>query len=349
MKDRLLAGTFRYDDYQTVIVKVSCDGETGWGEAMTRFSPRATALMVEWIGRQISGTEPESPLEAWTAVFGQLRVRGQTRGIAVEALSGVETAIWDAFGKLRRRPVGESLGRRRIVRVPAYAGSIFGSRGPIEEQVERVRSMGLRGFKIKVGFGVSQDVDLLRRARKLWEECLLVADANGSYDAAHARKLMTEVADCRPEWLEEPVPSDDFAGYRALAKNRKVPIGAGEAWYLGDFDLLPAGTIDVLEPSVSRCGGILTERSVAARAEKDGTAFSPMVGANSSISLAASLQVASRSRCIAVEYDAFDNPLVTQLTPGFPDIRNGELVVPEGDGLGIEVDEGFVSSHISQD
>jgi len=344
MKDKLVAGAMVYDDYMSVLVRVECDGEVGWGEAMTRFSPLATSEMVGWIAGRVTGETFEGPREAWSAVWDLYRVRGQTRGIAVEALSGVETALWDAMGKLRREPVGRMLGKQRSAELPVYAGSVFGSRGPMGTQVQRVRDAGLRGFKLKIGFGVEKDVRLARQARRMWDDCMLVLDANGAYDARRANALISRVVDFQPEWLEEPLPSDDFEGYDLL--EREVPLASGEAWYAGDFArVFSHRSVDVLEPSVSRCGGVLTDFMVAARAEKEGLGFAPMLGVNSGVSLAASLHVASASACLAVEYDVFDNPLLTELVTGLPLPKGGKIKVPTSPGLGIEVDEGFLRSH----
>ena len=344
LDEKLSAGSFAYEDYMSVLVKVECDGVVGWGEAMTRFSPSSTAGIVDWIGGKLTGREYTGPREAWSSVWQLFRVRGQTRGVAVEALSGVEIALWDALGKQRGKPVGRLLGRQRNKRVPAYAGSVFESRGPIEAQVERAKSLGLRGLKLKIGFGVERDAGLVRDVRRNWEEGMLVVDANGAYDVRQANSLVERIADFEPEWFEEPIPADEFVAYDLVS--RKVPVAAGEAWFSGDFEIVFARkSVDILEPSVSRCGGIGTDFAVAARAETAGMGFSPMRGLNSALSVAASLQVASAVNCMAIEHDAFGNPLVEDLVPGFPSIKEGKMEVPSKPGLGVEVDEAFVSSH----
>jgi D-galactarolactone cycloisomerase len=347
MKETLRGSTFGYDDYQSVLVKVSFCGEVGWGEAMTRFSPRATASMVDWIGRELRGREFESPRQAWLSVWRIFRARGQSRGVSVEALSGVEMAMMDSLGKSRKRPVGELLGKRVNGELPCLGGSVFESRGSIEYQVDRVKSLGLRGLKLKIGFGATRDLELARRVRRSWEDCMLVVDANGSYDSFGAAKLAKKLELVRPEWFEEPIPADDFEGYRRLSGKVGIPIGAGEAWFANELEAaVRNGLVDVVEPSVSRCGGVATEFAAAVAAEKRGVGFSPMVGISSSLSLAASLQVASAARCLGVEYDCFQNPLVEKLTPGFPTIRKGRIKVPSKNGLGVEIDEEFVLANL---
>src|SRR5437879_10489346 len=116
---------------------------------MTRSGPKITALLVEeYLGPMIVGKKFESPESVWQAVWRELRVRGHTRGVEVEGLSGIEIAVQDAYARLRGSPVSNLLGRRRASEVPAYAGSLFTSRGPLKSQVEGVRARVLRGHKV---------------------------------------------------------------------------------------------------------------------------------------------------------------------------------------------------------
>jgi D-galactarolactone cycloisomerase len=348
-KEKLQGGTFAYGDYQSVIVRVSCDGETGWGEAMTRFSPKATAsLIVDSFAGILGSQSFDSPGEAWSELWSVLRARGHTRGIDVEALSGVDIAVWDAYGKLKHKPIARLLSSRSKVSIPAYAGSVFASRGPIDVQIEKARAAGLCGVKVKVGFGVEKDLELLRIARKAWKDGMLVGDANGAYDAHSALRLCSRVGNLNLSWFEEPVPPDDISGYRKIAAKTEVPIGAGETWFVDDFDL-PLGEqlVDIVEPSVSRSGGIGVSWRIGTRAKKFGIRYSPMIGMNSALSLAASLQIAAASsNCRETEFDPYGNPLVSELCPGFPKFKRGELRVPTGQGLGVEVDLDFVKKNV---
>ena len=343
--ESLRGGTFSYSYYQTVLVKVRADGVEGWGEAMTRFDPVSTALMVRYLGKQVVGNAFDDVKSAWLRVWRELRLRGHTRGTDVEALSGIEIALQDCAGKLVRKPVGRLFADNTASEVPAFAGSLFASRGSLDEQVVVAKEKGLIGAKVKIGFGVREDRVALELIRKSWEDGMLVADANGAYDAATAVKACAAFAHLDLAWFEEPVPSDDFAGYRLL-KRSKVPIGAGETWFAGDFDLpMKEKLVTVLEPSASRCGGLGVELDVARSAANRGIKFSPMTGMNSAVSLAASVHVASAVHSVGVEYNPFVNPLQTELASGIEGPRHGKLMVPSGNGLGIEIDERFVKSH----
>ncbi len=347
-RERLIAGSFEYPDYQAVLVRVVCDGESGWGEAMTRTGPRATALLVEkYLGPLISGREFESPDEAWQTIWRQLRVRGHTRGVEVEGLSGIEIAIRDAHARLKGSSVSSLLSPGGPSRVPALAGPLFSSRGPLDDQVQFVKSLGLTGAKVKVGFGAERDFASLNEVRRSWEECKLVGDANGAYEVEEATKVARKVKGLDLAWFEEPVPPDDLEGYRRISREGLVPVGGGESWFPTDFSVpIEEKLVAVVEPSVSRCGGIGVAWKVSEEAARHRVAFSPMVGMNSAVSLAASLQVAAAaSNLSGVEYDPFGNPLVSELSPGFPELKEGELVLPRGDGLGLEIDVGFLRRH----
>jgi D-galactarolactone cycloisomerase len=343
--ESLRGGTFSYAHYQTVLVKARADGVEGWGEAMTRFDPEATSLMVTYLGRQIAGGSYPDVRSAWLRGWRELRLRGHTRGVEVEALSGIEIALEDCAGKLLRKPVSRLYAKNPEQEVPVFAGSLFESRGSLREQVEFVKEKGFIGAKVKIGFGVGEDRATLQRVRRGWDKGMIVADANGAYEAAGAAKACAAFGDLNLAWFEEPVPSDDLAGYASL-RRAKVTIGAGETWFVGDFEEpIERLLVGVMEPSVSRCGGIGVEIDVAGRARRRGIKFSPMTGMNSSVSLAASLHAASVVPSVGVEFNPFVNPLQTDLATGIDEPKGGRLSVPTKDGLGIEIDERFVKKH----
>jgi len=344
-REKLQGGTFGYTHFQTVLVKAVSDGAEGWGEAMTRTDPVATALLVRYLGEPLVGEEFEAVSDAWERCWIELRIRGHTRGVDVEALSGIEIALQDCMGKIQRKPLCRLFADQPSRTVPVFAGSLFASRGPLEAQVQHARESGLRGAKVKIGFGVEKDSQTLATVRRFWPEGMLVADANGAYDAAGAARACAAFRDVGLAWFEEPVLSDDLGGYASLRKSG-VKIGAGESWFPGDFGRpIAERLVDVLEPSVSRCGGVGVEMQAAQRAARQGIVFSPMTGMNSAVSLAASLHAAAARRSVGVEYNPFTNPIQSELADGLDEPRNGRIGVPSGHGLGISIDERFVRSH----
>jgi D-galactarolactone cycloisomerase len=337
--EKLRSGAQTYTHFQTVLVRADCGGVEGWGEAMTRYDQEATALLVRHLGRAVAGDEFEDPAQAWQRLWRSLRSKGHTRGTDVEALSGIEIALFDCFGKESGKPVSRLLSARPRASVPAYAGSIFASRGSLAKQAEVLSDSGLAGAKVKVGFGLREDALLLREVRRLIPEGMLVADANCSYTLPTAAKAKAAFQEFGLAWLEEPLPSDDFDGYLALKKARGTPVGAGESWFVSDFDgPVRDRSVQVVEPSVSRCGGIGVAAAVAKRCRDRGIGFSPMTGLNSPLSLAASIQVAAAAPAtIGVECDPFPNPLAEPFW-GLPPPKEGRRGVPSGPGLGVTVD-----------
>jgi L-alanine-DL-glutamate epimerase-like enolase superfamily enzyme len=345
MEEDLRGGSFAYEDYQAVVVKAVCDGVEGLGEAMSRSDPRVGARLVEYLGRSLVGKEVGSPSEAWEGIWRALRVRGHTRGTDMEALSGIDISLFDCLGKLKGKSVSSILSESASSSVHAIGGSVMESRGPLSRQAEFVKSQGLIGTKVKVGFGAEKDSQILAAVRKTWGDGKLVADANGAYDGRMALKVCSAIEAHDPAWFEEPVLSDDWEGYRLL-KGSHVKIGGGEAWFAGDFETaIGEGYVGVLEPSVSRCGGVTAMLKAAMEASSRGVEFSPMTGMNSGISLAASLQVAAASKAVAVEFNPFPNPLQDKMVQGVERPKDGRLRVPSKPGLGVEVDWGFVRRH----
>ena len=343
--ENLRGGTFTYSHYQTVIVRVEVDGVEGWGEAMTRFDPHATALMVKYLAKGMVGTEFDEVRQPWARAWHELRIRGHTRGTDVEALSGIEMALYDAVGRTLKTPVGALFARHPLRSVPVFAGSLFKSRGRLEDQVDEAKSQGLAGAKVKIGFGVREDLRTLESVRKRWPDGMLVGDANGAYDADVAARACEAFSDLDLAWFEEPVLSDDLEGYAKL-KGTGVKIGAGESWYVGDFQApIEEELIGVAEPSVSRCGGVAVQIDVGRRAGRKAISFSPMVGMNSILSLAASIHAASVCGSVGVEYNPFPNPLQTDLGDGLASPSKGSIEVPKGPGLGVAIDRGFVKAH----
>ena len=343
--ESLRGGTFSYAQYQTVIVRAEVDGVEGWGEAMTRFDPDATALIVRYLAKDMLGTEFEEVNQPWARAWRELRIRGHTRGTDVEALSGIEIALYDAVGHILDRPLGALFARHPRQRVPAFAGSLFESRGRLEDQVDEAMSQGLAGAKVKIGFGVEADFRALETVRRRWPGGMLVGDANGAYDVNGAEKACRAFAELGLAWFEEPVLSDDIEGYARLRRSG-VKIGAGETWYVGDFQVpVEQKLVGVVEPSVSRCGGIGVQIDVARRAARKAISFSPMVGMNSILSLAASIHAASVCGSVGVEYNPFPNPLQTDLGDGIARPSGGSIEVPKGPGLGVTVDRRFVKAH----
>ena len=213
----------------------------------------------------------------------------------------------------------------------------------------RANAEALGALKLKVGLslvshGAEADVELVRRVR---EAVGPEVDANYAYDRLTAAEVGRELAALDVRWFEEPIRPTDHEGYAALRQELDVRVAGGECNTPAEFDrLLSMGTLDVAQPDVYNVGGLSPTQRVAARARDVGTPLVPHVW-GTPIALAASLHLLSTlpHKC-RLKFDRSANPLREYLASDFfvPD-EEGHVTVPEGPGLGIELDEDAIDTY----
>ncbi len=349
----------RFDRRGSVIVKVVADdGTVGWGEAWGA-APAATLGYFETVKPFFLGRDVFDRNGGWHKVLQAMySVRIQNQLTAV--VSGINIALYDLVGKLLGQPVYKLLGAAPCEGVPSYASGGYFCNDPknqLEHQLARDVAGGYGAYKIKIGEGLADDEARVRLAREaIGPDALLMVDANGAYNAETAYLSMRKIEPYDIHWMEEPVMSDDFAGLETLGRRRIVPIATGESHMTcHEFKrLLDTGAVDVLMPDLTLCGGLDEGQGATLLTRLYGTRISPHVW-GTAIGLAAgihyvaavpkdpfSLQSPFPS---LVEYDTSENPLRDELLtlPIHP--TNGILPVPQGPGLGIEVNEGILRAH----
>jgi L-alanine-DL-glutamate epimerase-like enolase superfamily enzyme len=266
----------------------------------------------------------------------------------LHALSGIDIALWDIRGKALGKPVSELIGAPRRQRVRAYASTLM----PDTETETARRVSGLverYGFTaVKLGWGPlgqdgAHDVRLARAARQAAGDRVdILIDAGLGYgaDATTATRVAREFEQLNIFWLEEPFLPDELDAYAQLADSVDIPIAAGEedttVW--GFRELLDRGRVDVVQPDVTRCGGITEILRIAAVADERGKACVPHAW-KSGIIKAASLHVnAVLADAWFQEYCVAQTPLNTQLTRQVFPLRDGYVDVPTAPGLGVDLD-----------
>lgn len=271
------------------------------------------------------------------------------QGAAIQAISGIEIALWDIVGKAVGQPVYKLLGgafRRRFL---AYASYLFGDTPEATQaSAVRLRDQGFRAVKFGWGpMGQSEALDLalVRAARKgLGDEVELMVDAGLCWDAATAIRRARQFAEFNLTWLEEPLHPDDWDGYRRLCGSHPpMRIAAGEEICdLGEFDQLIDGGIDVVQVDVTRVGGLSRSKQIgwnSARRHRLCVNHSYKTGIN----IAASLHfLAALPNTHYFEYCVEQGALRQYLTRQRFPIVDGFISVPEEPGLGIELDEEIV-------
>ncbi len=331
-------GTLSWDSTTVVVVQAQAGGESGLGYA---YAPAAAgALVDEMLEEAVKGVSALSPPAAWESMRRAVRNAGRP-GIASEAISAVDVALWDLKARLLGVPLSHLLGRVRE-RVPVYGSGGFTSYDDerLERQLAGWVGEGLGAVKMKVGSEPERDPERVRRARgAIGDGPGLFVDANGAYTRKQALQLAEAFsAEAGVSWFEEPVSSDDLEGL-ALLRDRApagMDIAAGEYGYdLFYFrHMLDAGAVDVLQADVTRCGGITGLLGVgalcAARPIPLSAHTSPAIHAHA---------CAAIEPVVHIEYFHDHARIESLLFDGTPELIDGALAPGDRPGLGLELRE----------
>lgn len=275
----------------------------------------------------------------------------QGRGGTLEhTISGIDIALWDILGKVTGQPVGRLLGGRYRDRVKPYASLLMDEPELLREHLLALKAQGFRAFKMGWGpFGrVSDTLDetIVQVARDtVGEDCLLMVDAGGSDAFWHngykwALRTSYMLADYDVAWFEEPLKPDALQDYQRLREHAPLPISGGEVLTRRQAFLpwLQAGALDIVQPDVTKVGGMTESRRIAWMAEDYGVRFIPH-GWNTAVGLAADLQLASAfAGTDLVEYITGSAYVDELNADGWQLDEEGMLVIPDKPGLGFELD-----------
>jgi L-alanine-DL-glutamate epimerase-like enolase superfamily enzyme len=298
----------------------------------------------------------EDPLDVeglWHKMYRGLIYIGR-RGIAVHAISGIDIALWDIKGKALGKPIYELLGTPHRARVRAYASMLMPD--TTDEASEAVLALKERHFAaIKLGWGPlgqdpSHDVALAAAAKEAAGDGVeIMIDAGLGYvaDVKKAIWVAREYEQLGIYWLEEPFEPDEYEAYRELADTVDIRITAGEqdtTWW-GFRELIDRANVDLVQPDVTRCGGITETLRIAALAHAQGKETVPHAW-KSGIVKAASLHCnAVMPDGIWQEYCVAETPIQNGLTvQRLPIERDGYVAVPTTPGLGVDLDEDVLMS-----
>jgi D-galactarolactone cycloisomerase len=336
----------------TVVVKVTTDdGLVGWGESHHARAHLAIATLVNTTLKQlVLGMEATDTNGVWARIYKfQLASHGMGAACAM-AMSGIDIALWDIRGKATGWPIYKLLGGASRA-IPAYAGGISLGFQPAESLVAEVGDFiakGYRAVKLRTGDTPAADMARIRAVRSAFGELDILADANTQYSLADARRVLPTYEACRVGWLEEPFPVQDDRSYREAKLLSRVPLAAGENHFTRfEFArLIEQGSVSILQPDISKTGGITETLRIAALASVHKLPIN--CHTSMGLNMAATLHVMS-----AIEnsgyYEAdcsIDNPLRDELLD--PPARvgpDGTIRPNEGPGLGVEVNEEFIRRH----
>lgn len=342
---------WEYDRRAACLVKVTADDDTyGWGEG---YGPAEVVQAgVRFLAPVVVGQDPLHEAALWQAMY--LRSLDYARrGVLVAALSAIDVALWDLKGKLLGQPVCVLLGGRRRDRVRVYATGMYFSEGPglperLAEEASTYRAQGFSAVKMKVGLGVSTDVENVRAVREaIGPHVDLMVDANHAFSRPEAAALARQMEPYDIHWFEEPLSPEDYEGYRELRGRTSIPIAAGECEYLcaGFRQLLTSPCVDIAQPDVCAAGGLSEARRIAALAHTFGVNVSPHCW-GTGVAFAAAVHLVSTLDVVPgrlrpdeplLEMDRTENPLRDALVVPRLEAHDGVVRVPTAPGLGVDV------------
>ena len=335
------------DCVHTLVAVHTDEGVTGLGSVFTNdgLVKAALALLEPLYGGE-NALEPERVTEKlrqnsfWLGRGGSL----------THAISGIDIALWDILGKATGQPVGRLLGGRYREKVRPYASILMEEPAAMARKLDGLRGAGFRAFKIGWGpFGRvsdAKDREIVKAAREaVGPECRLMVDAGGS-DAfwyqgyKWALKTAGMLADYDVYWFEEALRPDNLRDFVELRRHAPVRIAGGEVLTRRESftPFLTEGALDIVQPDVTKVGGITESRRIAWMAQEHGVQLIPH-GWNTAVGLATDLQLASAFvDTDLVEYIG-GSPYVDELISGGWRLDDeGYLAIPDGPGLGVELD-----------
>jgi L-alanine-DL-glutamate epimerase-like enolase superfamily enzyme len=324
---------------ETALVRVRLDnGVDGWGEAQAPVAPEVACTISDLIlqpvlvGQAFDPT-PEAIAALWDLMYSAMRVRGQTGGFMLDAISGVDLALWDAAGLCRGESASALLNTSRPS-VPAYLSGVPGDRW---DEAAAWRDSGIRAVKVYYSSTKERLISDVRVALELLGPGAVAVDCLWRLDPDSAVALCRELEFAEPLFLECPFHPEEIDWHIELARHTNIPVAAGES-YRTHYEvrrLLESGAIRYLQPDLGRCG--LTEGLRLAQLARDcGAGVIPHVSIAEAPQLAAAIHFAgSLEHCPMVEF----NPAVVDAANKFIEspieLRNGCYVVPAGPGLGV--------------
>jgi L-alanine-DL-glutamate epimerase-like enolase superfamily enzyme len=349
-------GTNTKQDVAIAIVETDA-GLTGYGEA--KGTPVVMKVLIEEVlGPQLLGEDPTRVEYLWEKMYSASRLplalahgrpyhRAGSRGETIHAISGVDVALWDIYGKSLGLPIYRLLGGGVRERLPAYASGGWAPPEQTAEEVLAYRAKGFRAVKIRVG-GLDEphfprrSLERLRLAREaLGPDVQLMMDAHGALTVDRAVRLGQAAGEFQLAWFEEPVlADDDLPGLADVRRRVPMPVATGESetTRFAFREIVEQRAADILQPDVAVVGGLTEARRVAALAHAHGVPIAPHVW-GSALLWAASLQlVAATPNCVIFEFCQAYYPLLYDLliTPVAVD-ADGCVSVPNRPGLGVEL------------
>lgn len=340
----------RITQRKTVLIKISTDegiygvGEIGEHDCIPQSVKK---IIEEQFAPMLIGEDPFNIEKLWYKMYMRSSHWGR-KGVVISIISGIDIALWDLVAKCLNKPLYKLIGGacRDLVRVYASAGM----EKPIKEIINEIGGYINKGYtavKIRIGLNFKRDYEVIKEIRKSfgYDIDLMVDAGQGYADNPWTDFLAIQVAKKIEKfdlfWLEEPLHPDNIDGYRRLCNSTDIPIATGENEYtiFGFKDLIYPRAADILQPDVTRAGGISECKKIAAMAAAFQLPLAPHTFGSGVTFMANFHFIASTANILIMEYDNTANPLRDLLIKDTVEVKNGFISLPTKPGLGIEIDD----------
>ncbi|SFD80673.1 galactonate dehydratase [Paenibacillus catalpae] len=342
-----------------LFLKIQTDeGITGWGEPIVEGRAETVKACVHELMEYLIGKDPMRIEDHWSMMYRSGFYRGGP--ILMSAISGIDQALWDIKGKFYNAPIYQLLGGacRDTMRVYSWIG---GDRpAEVAEEAKRIVAAGFTAVKMN-GTEELQYIDSYDKIDEAVARIAAVRDAcgpsigigidfHGRVHKPMAKILAKELEPYRPMFIEEPVLPENNEALKELTKHTSIPIATGERMFSRwDFkQLLSDGVVDIIQPDLSHAGGITECKKIASMAEAYDVALAPHCPLGP-IALAACLQVDAtahnafiQEQSLGIHYNQTGDLLDYMTDPTVFDYKDGHVTIPQGPGLGIEINEDYV-------
>lgn len=330
--------------YSTVVEIDTNEGVTGIGQCHSPAFPEISKKVVTNVLTPILlGENPLKIDYLWEKMFQSMRMRGHTSGFMMEAISGIDIALWDIKGKALQSPIFELLGGPYRKTLPAYQSHIpIHSAKKMKDKVKKSIANGYNGFQISLSGDPKTDREHIRQVRELApRETKIMLEGGASLSYSQSLAIGKTLEEFDIHFFEEPLPAENHEGYIKLNQKINIPLAGGESLCtrFGFKDVFDDHYLDVIQPDIGRAGGITECRKIASLANLNHIDYAPHISNDTAIQIVASMHLASAiPNFLIFEHWSGRNPLGDEILIEPISLNDGSLEVPDGPGLGIEID-----------
>ncbi|MEO5891804.1 MAG: mandelate racemase/muconate lactonizing enzyme family protein [Ferruginibacter sp.] len=342
-----------------LIITVETDeGITGYGEVDT--APYVGKAIIDaymshgtcyGLREVVVGSDPFDYEQIWNDMWAKTYYYGRT-GPVIHVMSGIDMAIWDIMGKSVGKPVHKLLGGSYADKVRPYASALMpDDKDGVKALVEDCVTKGYTAVKLgwgPLGFDVQKDIDFIKTAKKAaGDKVEIMVDIGKRYRLKEAMYVAKALEQLNIYWLEEPLPAEDYIGYKKLTESTTMRIATGEeeSGRLAFARLINETHVDIIQPDMSRCGGLTEAKKIAVMAA-DANILCVPHAFKTGILVAASIQlIAAIPHAPFLEFSITQSAIRRELLAEPFVQKDGWVDVPQKPGLGIELNPDIIKKY----